>query len=137
MFSELGLNMTAVINIFLRTAIREKSIPFAITPDVPNEVTAAVIEEGRQRKVTQLFIKIVNPSESEKNAIIYSILPINIRLLPYGHRPWFHRVWSLLRQSPFRRQPRLRSFHRVPVRSLRSCRSDIRSYRSFRLRHIR
>ncbi|MBQ9152198.1 MAG: type II toxin-antitoxin system RelB/DinJ family antitoxin [Solobacterium sp.] len=64
MFSELGLNMTAVINIFLRTAIREKSISFALTPDVPNEVTAAVIEEGRQRKLTQLFIKNINSSES-------------------------------------------------------------------------
>ena len=29
-FNELGLNMTTAINIFLRTAIRERGIPFEI-----------------------------------------------------------------------------------------------------------
>ena len=29
-FSELGLNMTTAVNIFLRTAIREHGIPFGI-----------------------------------------------------------------------------------------------------------
>ena len=48
LFSELGLNMTTAINLFLRTAIREHGIPFAIKLDVPNEVTAAAIEEGRR-----------------------------------------------------------------------------------------
>ena len=47
-FSELGLTMTAAINIFLRAAIRERGIPFALKLDVPNEVTAAAIEEGRR-----------------------------------------------------------------------------------------
>ena len=46
-FSELGLNMTTAINIFLRTTIREHGIPFSLKLDVPNEVTAAAIEEGR------------------------------------------------------------------------------------------
>ena len=47
-FSELGLNMTSAINIFLRTTIRENGIPFALKLDVPNEATAAAIEEGRR-----------------------------------------------------------------------------------------
>ena len=47
-FNELGLNMTTAINIFLRTAIRESGIPFELILDVPNETTAAAIEEGRK-----------------------------------------------------------------------------------------
>ena len=41
-FSELGLNM------FLRTAIREHGIPFELKLDIPNDITAAAIEEGRK-----------------------------------------------------------------------------------------
>lgn len=47
-FSELGLNMTTAINMFLRSTIRENGIPFALKLDVPNEVTVAAIEEGRR-----------------------------------------------------------------------------------------
>ena len=47
-FSELGLTMTTAINMFLRTTIREHGIPFALKLDVPNETTAAAIEEGRR-----------------------------------------------------------------------------------------
>ena len=47
-FSELGLNMSTAINMFLRTAIREQGIPFALKLDVPNETTVAAIEEGRR-----------------------------------------------------------------------------------------
>lgn len=47
-FSELGLNMTTAINMFLRTTIRENGLPFALKLDVPNETTAAAIEEGRR-----------------------------------------------------------------------------------------
>ena len=47
-FSELGLTMTTAINMFLRTTIREHGIPFALKLDVPNDTTAAAIEEGRR-----------------------------------------------------------------------------------------
>ena len=47
-FNELGLSMTAAINIFLRMSIREHGIPFPLKLDVPNETTAAAIEEGRR-----------------------------------------------------------------------------------------
>ena len=46
-FSELGLNMTTAINVFLRTTIRENGIPFELKLDAPNAATAA-IEEGRK-----------------------------------------------------------------------------------------
>ena len=45
---ELGLNMTTAINLFLRTAIREHGIPFELKLEVPNDTTAAAIEEGRK-----------------------------------------------------------------------------------------
>jgi DNA-damage-inducible protein J len=47
-FSELGLSMTTAVNMFLRTTIREHGIPFELKLDVPNETTAAAIEEGRR-----------------------------------------------------------------------------------------
>lgn len=47
-FSDLGLNMTTAVNIFLRAVIRENGIPFDLKLEVPNEVTAAAIEEGRR-----------------------------------------------------------------------------------------
>ena len=47
-FEELGLNMTTAVNIFLRQTIRENGIPFELKLNIPNEVTAAAIEEGRK-----------------------------------------------------------------------------------------
>lgn len=47
-FNELGLNMTTAVNIFLRTTIRERGIPFELKLDVPNEQTAAAIAEGKR-----------------------------------------------------------------------------------------
>ena len=47
-FSELGLNMTTAVNVFLRIVIRENGIPFPLKLDTPNETTAAAIEEGRR-----------------------------------------------------------------------------------------
>lgn len=46
-FSELGLNMTTAINMFLRTAIREKGIPFEVKLKEPNDITLKAIKEGR------------------------------------------------------------------------------------------
>ncbi|EIK87035.1 type II toxin-antitoxin system RelB/DinJ family antitoxin [Gardnerella greenwoodii] len=47
-FSQLGLNMTTAINMFLRTTIRENGIPFSLKLEVPNDTTIAAIEEGRR-----------------------------------------------------------------------------------------
>lgn len=48
LFSELGLNMTTAINMFIRTAIRENRIPFELKLDTPNADTIAAIKEGRK-----------------------------------------------------------------------------------------
>ena len=39
--------MTTAINLFLRTAIRKRGIPFDLVLDVPNETTISAIEEGK------------------------------------------------------------------------------------------
>ena len=48
--------MTTAVNIFLRTAIREHGIPFELKLEVPNDTTAAAIEEGR-KMMKELFKK--------------------------------------------------------------------------------
>ena len=57
-FNELGLNMTSAVNIFLRTAVRERGIPFELKLDVPNETTIAAIEEGEKNGFRSIFTKI-------------------------------------------------------------------------------
>ena len=47
-FNELGLNMTTAVNMFLRTAIRERGIPFELKLEVQNDPPAAAIEDGRK-----------------------------------------------------------------------------------------
>ncbi len=47
LFSDLGFNFSTAINIFVRSAVREQSIPFAITKN-PNAVTLAAIEEVKR-----------------------------------------------------------------------------------------
>ncbi|MBE6036276.1 MAG: type II toxin-antitoxin system RelB/DinJ family antitoxin [Clostridiales bacterium] len=46
-FETLGLNMTTAINMFLRQTVLHQGLPFNVTLHIPNEVTAAAIEEGR------------------------------------------------------------------------------------------
>jgi DNA-damage-inducible protein J len=45
LFSELGMNMTTAINLFLRQSVREDKIPFEIKLKRPNAETIAAIEE--------------------------------------------------------------------------------------------
>lgn len=47
-FSELGLNMTTAVNMFLKQVIRENGIPFSLKLNFPNEVTMSAIAEGRK-----------------------------------------------------------------------------------------
>ena len=67
-FNELGLTMTTAVNLFLRTAIREQGIPFALKLDVPNETTAVAIEEGR-RMLSDPFAPRYSSMESLKAAL--------------------------------------------------------------------
>lgn len=68
LFSELGLNMSTAVNIFLRTAIRTKSIPFELRLDIPNNTTIAAIEEGR-RIATDKSVKGYSNIEDLKEAL--------------------------------------------------------------------
>lgn len=45
-FSELGMDTTTAINIFLRQVIRTHSIPFPLELDTPNAVTQTAIEDA-------------------------------------------------------------------------------------------
>ncbi len=47
-FSELGLDLTTAVNIFLRQSIRENGIPFDLRLDIPNQETKKAIKEAEQ-----------------------------------------------------------------------------------------
>ena len=47
-FSEIGMNMTTAINIFLKQAIRENGIPFELKINQPNYDTLEAINEGEK-----------------------------------------------------------------------------------------
>ena len=44
--NELGLNMSTAINLFVKTAIREKRIPFEISLNTPNSKLVKAIEDA-------------------------------------------------------------------------------------------
>lgn len=49
-FSELGMDMTTAVNVFLRQTIRCNGLPFALRLDTPNGETLAAIREVQQMK---------------------------------------------------------------------------------------
>lgn len=90
-FNELGLNMTTAVNMFLRTAIREHGIPFELKLEVPNDTTAAAIEEGRKMMKDPSAPR-YSSMDALKEALdvwntIFS-LPINLK-----------RIWSSLKSK--------------------------------------
>ena len=44
-FSELGLNLSSAMNIFLKNAVRYGGIPFEMRLEEPNEITKRAIED--------------------------------------------------------------------------------------------
>ena len=48
LFSELGMNMTTAMNIFVRQSVRQGKIPFEISLNQPNAETIAAMEEAEQ-----------------------------------------------------------------------------------------
>jgi len=46
LFAELGLNFTTAFNVFVKQCLRTRSIPFAITAEVPNSRLRAAMEES-------------------------------------------------------------------------------------------
>lgn len=45
---ELGLNMSVAINMFMKTVLREKGIPFELKLPQPNELTKKVLAEAER-----------------------------------------------------------------------------------------
>ena len=46
LFSELGMNLTTAINVFLRQSVREGGFPFQVRLETPNKQTIAAMEEA-------------------------------------------------------------------------------------------
>ena len=54
--SQLGLNMSTAINIFAKTMVRRKVIPFEVSLDVPNSETLAAIDDvNNGRNLSKTF----------------------------------------------------------------------------------
>ncbi|MGI6649648.1 MAG: type II toxin-antitoxin system RelB/DinJ family antitoxin [Bacillota bacterium] len=55
-FSELGLNMSTAMNMFLRYSVRYGGIPFDLRLDTPNEETRAAIDDvNNNRNMSKTF----------------------------------------------------------------------------------
>lgn len=50
LFSDLGMNMTTALTIFVKQAIREQKIPFTISRNIPNDDTLEAIAEIQRLK---------------------------------------------------------------------------------------
>ena len=46
LFADFGMDLSTAINIFLKQAIYERSIPFAIRRELPNEITLKAMDEA-------------------------------------------------------------------------------------------
>ena len=57
MFSDMGLNMTTAINLYLRQVVRQGRIPFEIASDLPNAETLRAIQEVEKMKANPSFGK--------------------------------------------------------------------------------
>jgi len=63
LFSDLGMNMTTAINVFLRQSLREGKIPFEIGRNRPNAETIAAIEELEAMKRGEIPERIMSLEE--------------------------------------------------------------------------
>ncbi len=50
LLSELGLDLSTAVGIFLRQTIRERAIPFDVSLNVPNATTIAALEEFEEMR---------------------------------------------------------------------------------------
>ncbi len=51
-YSELGIDMTTAINVFLRQSIRNNGFPFRVNLEVPNYVTMAAMKATQNNEDT-------------------------------------------------------------------------------------
>ncbi len=47
-YSELGIDMTTAINVFLRQSIRSKGFPFVVNLEMPNKTTLKAMEQTQR-----------------------------------------------------------------------------------------
>ena len=77
-FSQLGMDMTTAVNVFLRQVIRNNGLPFELRLDTPNEETLAAIREVQEMKkdpsigksytdVDEMMKELCESDQSEKN----------------------------------------------------------------------
>lgn len=57
MLSDMGLNMTTAINLYLRQVVRQGRIPFEIATDLPNAETLQAMQEVEKMKADPAFGK--------------------------------------------------------------------------------
>lgn len=57
MLSDMGLNMTTAINLYLRQVVRQGRIPFEIATDLPNAETLKAMQEVEKMKAAPSFGK--------------------------------------------------------------------------------
>ena len=56
MLSDMGLNMTTAMNMFLRQVVRQGRIPFEIATDIPNaETLAAINDVNNNRNMSKAY----------------------------------------------------------------------------------
>lgn len=67
LFEDLGLTMTVAVNMFLKQAVREQSIPFEVTRN-PNKVTLNAINNGLNNDDMHGPFKSVDDLMEELNA---------------------------------------------------------------------
>lgn len=48
LFADLGMDLSTAINIYLKKALAEQGIPFEVTREVPNAVTAKAIADAEK-----------------------------------------------------------------------------------------
>ncbi len=54
--NELGLTMTTAINIFAKTMVRQRGIPFEVSLSIPNEETLQAIDDvNNERNLSRHF----------------------------------------------------------------------------------
>lgn len=54
--NELGLTMTTAINIFAKTMVRQRGIPFEVSLSIPNEETLQAIDDvNNERNLSRPF----------------------------------------------------------------------------------
>ena len=50
LFADLGMDLTTAVTVYLKQAVREQRIPFEITREIPNKVTANALAEYEEMK---------------------------------------------------------------------------------------